>query len=108
MENPEGPNPPTKPAPAPDKPVGGDSPSAASTVQPTAPSAPETAAAPAPAANWPGPPAMINPDNSKVEAILHRWLHSDIAGGPISRHTEAWNALQYALPSLAAMLQSEG
>ena len=53
-----------------------------------------------------GAPKLINPDGSDIERKIHAWLVGHIAGGPIGRHTEHWNALQEALPALARGLET--
>jgi hypothetical protein len=37
----------------------------------------------------------------KINLALQEWLMKEIHGSPLSQHTESWNTLYHALPSLA-------
>jgi hypothetical protein len=42
----------------------------------------------------------LSPEAVAIERKLQAWLSSHIAGGPIARATDCWNALHEALPRL--------
>lgn len=65
----------------------------------------------APPAEAPDAPPVPEPDpveDDPAAASLNRklidWLNGHIAGGPIARNTDCWNALYAALPALRASL----
>lgn len=45
-----------------------------------------------------------DPEGAALDHKLQAWLHGHIAGGPIARNTDCWNALWAALPALKAEL----
>lgn len=73
--------------------------------------APAAVTAPAkadPAATAPESPAGVEPEPvawSAVDQLVQDWAYANLAGGPIGRDTECWNALMAALPILRADLQ---
>lgn len=67
--------------------------------------APETIveAASAPSGAAPQPVEQDDADASLSHKLLE-WISGHIAGGPIARNTDCWNALHAALPALRASL----
>jgi hypothetical protein len=72
---------------------------------PAATIAPEPAQEPpAAAADAPAPVPEVDPAAAAIDHKVSAWLYGHIAGGPIARNTDCWNALQAALPALRAEL----
>jgi hypothetical protein len=38
---------------------------------------------------------------------LHGWLYDNLAGGPLGRNTECWNAVHAAMPALEKIIGKE-
>lgn len=71
----------------------------------------EAAEGPAAAASAAGAPESgpavaeePSPEAAAIERKLQAWLSGHIAGGPIARNTDCWNALIEAKPALIAEL----
>ena len=59
-----------------------------------------------PAASTPEPINLqaLKTNSASIQRVVQAWINQHIAGGPIARNTEAWNALQAAVPALQQAL----
>ena len=51
-------------------------------------------------------PVIVSDINERVNSSIYAWLQSEIHGSPLSQHTQSWNTLYHALPSLVQRIMA--
>lgn len=51
-------------------------------------------------------PVVAPTPPSALHERLHNWMYGHLAGGPLSRNTECWNAVHAALPALEDIINA--